>query len=140
MGYTPQVGQDAGAALDVLRYVSCQGITGLTEITMLVIAILGVAQVISPAAVGWTTIGLAAGGMLTACSGSNLGVGGLRAANKVLPTIVVIVLGALGAGGILSAAQVGWGVIGTGLISGAIFTACFSSVGIIGAATPSGSY
>lgn len=114
-----------GRADDDLIFAPLVAATALTAITTLVIGVLGMSGVLSSTTAGWVILGLGAGGGIMRISLGNLSGRRIYLIATTLVALAFVVLGALGGTGILSATQLGWGIIGTSLAS-PIFKFIFS--------------
>lgn len=89
----------------------------LTSLAILIIGSLGMAGILPGSTAGWTILGTAAGGCaLRFCLG-NLSERRFYLITCTLVAMTFVVLGALGGAGILSATQMGWGIVGTSIAS-----------------------
>ncbi len=91
------------------------GIRGVTAVALFVIGCIGAAGVFPGSTIGWTTIGLG-GGAFALTLAMRCRKFFLIIATTAFASFVT--LGALGAAGILSGTQIGWGVVGTSLAAG----------------------
>ncbi|MBS0623130.1 MAG: hypothetical protein JSS62_00745 [Verrucomicrobia bacterium] len=90
------------------------GLGAITGVALFIIACVGAAGHLSPSTLGWASIGLG-GGMVV----SNLTAGNLKYRDKILTALHILslasifALGSLGVTGVLSAQHLGYGLIGT---------------------------
>lgn len=93
--------------------VTMVALTVITAFSLYIIGCVGVSGALSGSTMGWITVGL--GGQIVAV---NLVYGNLKthkfhSIGLGLMASALVTVGALGAAGILSATQVGWGMVGT---------------------------
>ena len=86
---------------------------GLISVALFIIGCIGAAGAFPPASMGWVTIGLAGGSFALYLAAGNLKDRKFDVIVLALMTAAYVTVGALGAAGILSVTQVGWGIIGT---------------------------
>lgn len=92
------------------------GLGAITGVALFIIACVGAAGHLPASTLGWASIGLG-GGMVV----SNLTAGNLKHRDKILAVIQILglasifALGSLGVTGVLNAQQLGYGLIGTHL-------------------------
>lgn len=106
-----------GRASDEVSFIPAVVLTALVALTTLIVGSLGMAGILPGTTVGWVVLGLGAGGAITRFC---LGALSNRRIYLVATTLVALTfatLGALGGMGILSATQLGWGILGTSLAS-----------------------
>lgn len=116
------------------RAVAAQVISNAAGAALFIIACIGAAGILPGSTMGWAAVGLG-GGMLA----FNLAAGNLKNRKTQVITIALlaisyITVGGLGAAGILSGTQVGWGVIGSALAVGPImcYVGCCKGIGSLG--------
>jgi hypothetical protein len=97
------------------RCCAISGVAFITSLALFIIGCVGAAGAFPGSTIGWVTVALAGGGFVL-----NLALGNFkqRKFELILGGLLVAALipvGVLGGVGILSATQVGWGILGTSL-------------------------
>jgi hypothetical protein len=96
----------------------CYATTGgsfIASMALFIIGCVGAAGAFPGSAIGWTTVGLAGGGFALSIAAGNFKLRKFDLIISGLMTAALVTIGAFGGAGILSATQVGWGIIGTSL-------------------------
>src|ERR1700722_19660073 len=94
------------------------GLKTIAIFALFVIGCMGAAGTFPGSAIGWITVGISGGGFLL-----SLGLGKFKKRKfqliiLALITAVMVTVGTLGGTGVLSTAQVGWGIIGITIAGG----------------------
>ena len=87
----------------------------LISTALFIIGCMGAAGAFPPASMGWVTIGLAGGSFALYLAAGGLKDRKFEVILMALMTAAIVTVGALGAAGVLSVNQVGWGIVGTNL-------------------------
>jgi len=102
-----------------------QGLSTLAGMALFIIGCIGAAGAFPGSSIGWVAVGLGGGGFALSLAAGNLKKRKLDLIPAAIIAAIVVTIGALGGAGVLSATQVGWGIVGTTLAAGPIFC-CFS--------------
>lgn len=91
-------------------------VNGVAMLALFVIGCMGAAGTFPGAAIGWVTVGLGGGAFLfNLASTDDFKRRKLDLIAAAVMAAILVTVGTLGGMGMLSTAQVGWGIVGTGL-------------------------
>jgi hypothetical protein len=120
---------DYTALMQGTRGLVTQGMSMLSSLALFIIGCIGAAGILPGSTMGWLVIGLGSGSFLLQLAGGRLQERKGALLVVAVITLVFIILAALGVAGILSGAQVGWGVVGTCLVPAGV--ACVATCGAL---------
>jgi hypothetical protein len=106
--------EEAGYELGPRCYATV-GVSVIASCALFIIGCIGAAGILPGSLIGWTAVGLGGAGFLLSLSLGNFEKRKVELITGALLAAVYVTVGALGATGILSATQVGWGIIGSSL-------------------------